>query len=503
MQRLKQQHDLAVLRLTLDRSEPRTSGPGRRPTGGTMSSSATTADTGQRSRAHAVFAFEAARRELVRSRVSLEHLGLPADLDGIRGYRYTDPPFVIPAPVLRELRPAIRAALGPDKPLWLELATPTGYLPTVPWERLLQPALNTPILRLPHVAIAPAVTVDVLDIVLCGSAPAAKGSYPVDQLLHSITRRLVEEASRWNKTIIHIFVDERVHGALKSLLGDLAAPAKWGQVRLYNPEDAVAYGSIGRSTTIAEQPGRLENPWLRWIADALAGRSADVVHFLGHGYLTLDQGAIALAESPVVNTDRELARFVGPQQLGAFLTRIGAWSIGFSSPPINFCPAGLRLLVDQLARLVPGPVFLHDLAADRDTGGLGGLAATYNFLYAPRHWTRKPVPPPSSPAVSVYGHPALLRQDEPARQYRILDDPFAWPADASMVERAKEDTPTWVAASERYLEQARAHTLEPASSSPTQRFASQGVERALAFLADVIRQDAPASRNDGAQERQR
>ena len=61
-----------------------------------------------------------------------------------------------------------RSAPAPrDAPVWLEFRRPFGYLPVIPWERLVQPFLGIPLLRLPFSAVSAVVRSNPLRIALC------------------------------------------------------------------------------------------------------------------------------------------------------------------------------------------------------------------------------------------------------------------------------------------------------------------------------------------------
>ena len=131
------------------------------------------------------------------------------------------------------------------------------------------------------------------------------------------------------------------------------------------PRPGAACGEPPEPGAVAGE--QVSDPWLRSILDEMRGTTVEAVHFVTHGYVTGDQPAIAVAESPTRNDDRLWARFIGPGQLTACLTQLGAWSVGFSSPPANFSRMGLRELADNIARQRPGPVIYHD--AGSDAGG--------------------------------------------------------------------------------------------------------------------------------------
>ncbi len=465
---LKQQHNLVVLELSLDR----------------LSSSASSFGS-------TVFKLEVSGTSLFEIRADCNEMGLPNNLREARKYHYNEPIYTIPEIVMQELQKKLPGVLGPGIPLWLQLANDCGILPLVPWERLLQPRLGVPILRLPYFAIKPfSPTSSSLDIVLCASTPVAKESIPVEILLDTLTRRLLETVQR-ESVIIHVFADAFVYSNLQSILRDRLVPTNSRVVQLYDPANAPTYTSVRSFGSIHETPGYLESPWLLWIIDALQGRSADMIHFVCHGYLSSDLGALAFAESPAHNKDHGWALFVGAQQLMTFSTHLGASSVGFSSPERNFSELGLRLLADQLARLRPGPVLLQEVRGDP---GCQTLAEVYSFLYDEMRDT-----PPSSPALALYCHPSRVKQiaQQPGdiNQESILNQYTLAKGETLKIMEAKENTPSWVASSQRYLERSVAELIEtePTSSSSVPSATRQGVEEALSFLSDTLVRHAPAA----------
>ena len=100
--------------------------------------------------------------------------------------------------------------------------------------------------------------------------------------------------------------------------------------------------------------------------DALAGRSIDLGHLIAHGYLSGESAALSVAESPLENLDRKLPRFIGPNELGAFLAQTGAWGCALTSPLHNYSEMAHRLLVTPLANLRPGPILHHEMRLDPD-----------------------------------------------------------------------------------------------------------------------------------------
>ena len=385
---------------------------------------------------------------------------------------------------------------NPEKgPLWLHLAKPYGYLGMVPWERLLQPILDLPILRLPDfLANPPRETPSVLDVVLCSSLPAAKESFMVIDHLSQMAQRILDAVPR--RTTIHMFTDREWYPQLRSRVQNLGLLD--GPVQVHDPEAAAHYPPPEASLRIGTRRGGVENPWLLWIRDALAGRSIDIAHFVCHGYLSGDQGALAFSETPLRNQDLHLARFVGASELTAFLTQVGAWSAAFSSPEHNYCEMGLRQLADSMAQMRPGPIIHHDIPWDFDGQALAGV---YRFLFGPAF-----EPPPTSPALFTYCHPSRLSAEPEARSQarytpraaaKTSAEAPSHPVFKSLFE-VEENLPSWIAASERFFEQQNLQLRKLAEAPGRERQRNtEGLRQTLEQIQEIIAKAADTTRSGG------
>ena len=182
--------------------------------------------------------------------------------------------------------------------------------------------------------------------------------------------------------------------------------------------------------------------------------SIDVAHFINHGFRMGDQGALALAESPLLNRDRRSARFVGADELNLFLDQIGAWGALFSAPLYNYSPIGLRLLADKLSLLRPGTVMHHEMELDQD---MRYLSQAYHFLAAP-----PPQLPPASPALIITTEPYRTSARPPSdgkwlrsKSFtRVLESSSRRPevTRGSSKQRDDDNVPGWISATERFLE---------------------------------------------------
>jgi hypothetical protein len=325
-------------------------------------------------------------------------IGLPERLNR-QQTRFEGYPFQLPDSFMDKIGKAVEQRKETAAPVWLHLVKPYGYLGLIPWERLLQSHLGVPMLRLPDFLKRPARdTATSLDVVLCSSLPRAKASFPMVEYVERTARLILDVVPR--RTRLHVFIDHEWYSNLRDRLE--AGGLLGEQLQIHDPSQAPDYTIPERSTNIQDRPTRVQNPWLLWMRDVLGGRSVDAVHFICHGFMAGDVGALAFSESPVRNEDTRMARFVGPQELLTFFTHIGAWSATFSSPEHNYSEMGLRALADRLAQMRPGPLMHHEIKAD---ASLAALTHAYNFLYGPLHQ-----PPPASPALFTYCHPARVAE---------------------------------------------------------------------------------------------
>lgn len=431
-------------------------------------------------------------------RCSAAAFGLPTILEA-RHTRAQGHAFRFPQWLLAECAAALREEFNPGEALWLHLRQPIGYLDMLPWERFMQPMLGVPILRLPEFVVDPPQTSpEMLNIVLCCSTPAAKEAFAALPTLLGIAQQML--AILPDHTQIDIFTDQAIFTELQdAIAGNVHLR---DHIHLHNPVTATPYTLPDPTSRIRDPMGRLENPWLLWMRDALQGRAIDIVHCLTHGYYAQEQGAIALSESPLVNRDERISRFVGAAELSLFLTQVGAWAVAFSSPANNYSEMGLRRLTHTIAQMRPGPVIHHDLPADPD---YVALTQTYGFLFGGQ------TIPPASPTISTYCHPSRLQQGADLTKdltFAPLSGELLGVTElatrgitrsvepiAESVQAVRDDAPTnelytstaappgWAVAAERYIEQ---RTLELAKQAAEPRRAVPADETAVTL--ETLRQ---------------
>jgi hypothetical protein len=472
-QTLMRRHELVVLQASL------------RPTGRAVSVelSVLTHEAGVREQANRVW------------RLSAEELGLPSKLSAREA-----PALRIPEEVVMDLKHTTRLFLMDDwDPLWLHLVKPYGYLGALPWEQVLGPALSHPILRLPEFLEPPRENRNVLDVALCCSTPMASAAIPTETVVRKVVDAVFAASAR-PRTTVHVFADYVYYQALSArFAGD-------DHVAVHDPAGAARYGEQPRQSEITEI-GRVVSPWLRWIRDAMNGRSLDCVHFICHGYLAGDRPALAFTESPLVNHDENEARYVGVAELASFLTHAGAWGAAFSSPVENYSEVGLRWFADTLAQTRPGPVLFHLMGgpwvSEWDDWG-ASLKRAYRLLFGR---TRGGFP--RVPGIFTYCQPALVERGDEARTERTfvsldvsrdllepsgLESLSPQPGGATAV-------PNWLAAAQRHVEtvsmEMQRRTAEP---RPEQAIQAQQMEVAAHTVNNLQRIVADFARSQGRPE---
>ena len=240
-------------------------------------------------------------------RCSLAELGMPVTLEGMQPVR--DHQFRIPGRVVSKVgnaldqfrfRPDVRIPNGTE--VWLEFPNPRGSLYIMPWERLLRP-LGRQLLRLPYHAVRPPAPGEILSVAICATTPMAKSRFDVATVLERLIERYAEATVR--TVIVHVFTDLES----QALVTERLDPAGHFAI-VHNPASNDCYKPPPRSTRIGAS-AELSSPWLLWMRDAMQGQPLHVVHFVSHGYMSGDQGAIAMAASPTNNSDPSLWRLIG------------------------------------------------------------------------------------------------------------------------------------------------------------------------------------------------
>jgi hypothetical protein len=316
------------------------------------------------------------------------------------------PVFKIPDYISSGLQYVFAKKGDSSAPIWLSLVLPYDYLPMVPWESLLQPVLQAPLLRLPHLPLKPLMPSKSLDVAIC----IARGTTPA---FEKIARQLGSKIlPRTGRTIrMYIFGDKQIYPMLESVKRLFESPRL--SMTFYDLESAPAY-----QTARGDCDPMLQNPWLIWMQWALAKKSVDLVHFIAEGDLSREQSFLHFPQSPLKDVDPNWGSYVSVEELSLFLNQVGCWSTSFSAPADPYSAVALRMLQEGLAHLRPGPILLHDSAIDPE---FSGLSAALEFLYGVRN-----APPPASSALSLFCHPSGTERSFYADALSLL--PTSWRA---------------------------------------------------------------------------
>jgi len=392
----------------------------------------------------------------------------------------------LPSDLAAILGDAIRAAVGGRSSVWLEIPSPCGDLPLLPWERWLTPVVQQAVLRLPYFTLRPQADPDTLDVVLCASSPVAKEGFDAAGHVSRLATRILDSVPR--QVGLHLFADEVAYSPLRDSFS--AVPDR---VVVHDPRAAAVHASPRRSPQVDDSE-MITSPWLLWIRDELGPRSVDVVHFVGHGYHSGDRGALAFAVSPLVNTDRSWSRFIGMGQVRALMTQIGAWSFAASGPEYNWSQPGLRELANSLARHAPGFCLVHDAGRDPE---YADVAAAYHFLYG--HGASSPSP---MPTIACWAHPRLVDEfsdsDRSAsRDAGLLGDDYS--SNLLNVQAPMTgESPSWRTSSTRVLERLQAQWLEGAPGRQPAGVGKDDVEAALRSVSELLEgNSAPGATSAG------
>lgn len=349
-----------------------------------------------RSGNHVQFQCYHGSEELLARDVPAGEVGIQEDLH-VQAYR--DAEFKIPAELLDTIAGSLRPRQRRGEPIWM-IVESSGYLAVVPWERLLQPALKAPLLRIPNFLADPMMLCGSLRLAVCLSSPIAKTPFDIPSYACALVEAIRKGVPQGTR--LHVFSDAQVYQRLRSALPGGSATHS---IEIHDPQGAERFGIGDVDRRLSDAAPHLKSPWLLWMHSELP-EGVDAAHFVCPGYFRRDRGALALARSPLRNIDPDWSHFVGAQELMAFLQMVGAWSVMFSPPYENVWSIGLRVVAGSLAWQRPGPVLLHDIHDPGDFGEVE-LEQAYRFLFA-----ESEAPPPATPGIMLYVHPKRVPQYE-------------------------------------------------------------------------------------------
>jgi hypothetical protein len=268
----------------------------------------------------------------------------------------------------------VRAALAEmniaaQQPLWLDLMRPYGYLGILPWEQTLSVALDRAVLRLPDFLLPPRETTDVLVAALLFDppleTPAEKAVAQAKQMAETILKNSLRL-----QTNVHIFPSS---GWAERLRGETFSDG----IRLHDPAGADTTGKSARENNAPAFSSL--SPWINWISRAVEGRSIDVVHFVCACETRGPSAALTLSSSPSPEERIVILAPADIHDLGAMLTRLGAWAAMFSPPADKTRAPVMAFLADGFSHSRPGPALYHPFATPEDVAAVG---EAYRFVFA-------------------------------------------------------------------------------------------------------------------------
>lgn len=455
------------------------------------------------------------RKQIATTSFELGMLGLP-ELVSNRSLREAHLDLPKDAGTILE---AVRDRLAPARPLWLHIPRSEPLLALFPWEEVLTRDVQAPVLRIPNFIHDPFRFGRPVRYVICASSPEAKGHYDIRQMCERLIGELLVLADRETPIEIHVFADIQAYEAgdwLGSRNGifDFSAAT----VIFHNPSTAAGHGTTEALPHIPRIADGVSNPWLRWMAERLKGHTVDIMHFISPGYVDRLDGALALAVSPVDNSDREWARFVGAAELSRFLDGLGVQGLGLHSLREDEWTFGLCQLAWQMTWLRPGPVLscrnaavhgfgdaaeLHRLLLVGAVGGLSFRSAPLLSLH-PVHL------PPRSREGDVQSDDSPWRHLAEKAGDSVLDAvvsttaAFSSPFDItvsrtairdiigtyarSRLEREGEGADAdWLNIASRQIDSRRAQMLTVEALSHRERVETGGTAEALEFVSELLR----------------
>jgi hypothetical protein len=440
-----------------------------------------------------------------------EELGLPST---VRGEPLHDSGFRLPAVVTQELPQHLSRGA---RVTWMQLCEPFGYLGMVPWEGLLAPLVPGALVRLPTIDLAARTPSADLQVALLAVPPDPDRPGAANEVLHGMRLEATSRLRSWahappeqrprraggrttraadprltaadvdvlvtaildgspRRTTVHVVTTPWIYHGLKALWRG----RRWS-VHLHDPRPGGGVLGHGREREDAAD-------WFGLLTAAMRGEQADVVHLVCGASVSGNRVRLALADPPD-EASATASRFVPLSTLRGFLDGLGAWSVHLSAAPGDPCVPALRMAASRLLEERPGPVSFTDLGRDVDASDVRGA---YAFVCR-----QDPALPPRHPGSLLACEPYRVRGGSAVQggpHTPIVAPAAAHPTGAIAEIIHDEETPAWVAAAQRFIEQrhlelARLRRDAPiGAATPESRHAVEGVEEAIADLSAVIEQ---------------
>lgn len=410
----------------------------------------------------------------------------------------------LPLVIWKPLREALELLEVQDKGvLWLETAEPAGFLPLLPWEKLLSRTVDVPVL---HVARKPGHGTrrrGSLDVVLACTSSDERLTAPPKTVV-SLCKALLGATAPGKRCVVHLFADQlhrepiqaELAGSGLPVVEEGEPPERRGVVLYRLPEGEERARMEPSDAEVVRTQTVWERPWAAWIKNRTAGCAIDVVHVISNACFAGLQPTLEITASPWEKpqavrrswtlrwVNKVQLRYVDAALLCDFATGLGAWGIVFSAPNAE-CLRAERVLSYQASALLPGVFAVHDLAQDPQAQACPAL---YGFL-AGRAGSTDPQPViPHSTALSIRCNAAMLQPEAAdARIKASLGEDFAQALQDLKEQIAGMDaTPAWAAVVQRQIALTASTSLATEPLTERDKAARDGVTQALTVALSTL-----------------
>jgi hypothetical protein len=266
-----------------------------------------------------------------------------------------------------------------------------------------------------------------------------------------------------------VLADREYHRELCPLFADAANGARGRLVLHSEPPD----------WSRGEKPERVpvDAQWTGWIRQALKGEAVDVFHVVAPGHLAGAEPVAIVSSTPWAGEpagQTQIRQFHG-WELADAMSMLGASMAVCTAFGSDTSLLAWRLLADEIARVCPGAIAVHDFARETPEspttpttaagrGHASGISQLYQFL-------ANPLRLPQHPAITLYVHPTYVGQASNGVPY---DEARSTPV------------PLWAAATRRHAEQMASGSFSGHELSDAERAAYEGSQAAFQFVSDTI-----------------
>lgn len=419
-------------------------------------------------------------------------------LDKVRQRLSADPS--LPLAISKSLSQTVQSLATEQQTVWLKLSQPSGFLPLLPWERMLRAAVARPMARLTRRTTQgmSGITAQDLILICTGTAPTPVVD-PVSVV--ALCRNMLESCPAPKRAVVHLFADA-LH---RPLIAHALSQNNLHPIRQGEPE--YGRGIVLYDSPAEEQPGGgdadssepeptqsiWDRPWARWIKASMAGRAADVIHIVCTAHFSHEQAVLHFCPDPGKapvpagrvgkwrsKEEKSRSRYVDAQLGCDLATELGAWAIVLSAASEDSLRCQ-RALMHQLSALLPALVAVHDMASDPQAAACVPL---YQMLMG------------GVRQLEAFTHPALVVQCDPA-DFRpeaseswlksSFGTGFIEAFEAVKTEMNRNTaTPTWAAVMQRNIEQSASIQLSETPLTERDKAAQDGVASALTEAMAIL-----------------